>query len=565
MARASSQKKFSEIFVRGVSALMNSYLAQRCLAFAESVGVKHFVICAGARNAPWIQLLTHFQEERGWTLWNHFDERSAAFFALGLTKRYAQPAAVLTTSGTAAAELLPAVVEAYHSALPLIVMTADRPFRFRDTGAPQAIMQRGLYRNFITCSVDAESPTEIDRFIDGYDWDSRSPVHLNIGFEEPESFDGRNVEAWKTVEARPRAALHYKYSPEKWQHYWETLRRSESITAIVLGALPAHWQRPVAKWVEALPRSIPVWADATCGIRHRLKDRGVTLVTGETDWLRGELTHCLRIGEVPSCRGWRDLESESWDHLRIASIASTPFTGLARDSLLWCPDDFDLPDHLQKEVDLIERSPDPMPALLDEHPRSEVAAVRLLSQKMGRDELIYLGNSMPIREWNMAARRLGESSAVFASRGANGIDGQISTWLGLTVASHEETSWVLLGDLTALYDLNGLWFTEQVESFLGESRKLRLVVLNNCGGRIFSRLPALATLPADANALAENRHSISFRDHAAAWGWGYHGVCYDAVSGEFPDDVIEQRRLIVEVFLSQDDSEAFWLALRELS
>ncbi len=544
---------------------LNIYLAQRSLAFAESVGVRHFVICAGARNAPWIQLLTHFQEEREWTLWNHFDERSAAFFALGLAKRTGQPAAVLTTSGTAAAELLPAVVEAYHSAIPLIVMTADRPFHFRESGAPQAIMQEDLYRYFINCSVNAECRSHIDRFMDCYGWDRRSPLHMNIGFEEPEPFEFDQSEPWEMADLRPRAEFFYKYSPQKWRHFWKTLLLPDSLGAIVLGALPDSWKGPVVEWMRKLPSGVLVWADATCGIREDLQSSGLTLVRGETDWLQDGLTHCLRIGEVPSCRGWRDLEKECWKHLRVGSISPTPFPGLARETLLWCPDRFDLPDHPWEEMRFAEGPLQTIPQLLDEHPASEPAAVRWLSRQIGADDLVFLGNSMPIREWNLAAELAGEPAAIFASRGANGIDGQIATWLGLTAVSDELASWAILGDLTALYDLNGLWMSEQLAALVQADQKLRLVVLNNAGGRIFSRLPALSSLPKPAYDLAENRHSTSFRDHAAAWGWGYHLVQADHLGDRLPDQVLQQPRVIIEVSLSQAHSEDFWRDLKARS
>ena len=112
-----------------------SEVAQSVLDSCAEAGITDYVVCAGARNAPLVLALV---EAEGIALWNHFEERSAGFFALGRTTDTGRPCAVVTTSGTAAAELLPAVIEAHYQGRPLLVITADRPVAFRGSGAPQA-------------------------------------------------------------------------------------------------------------------------------------------------------------------------------------------------------------------------------------------------------------------------------------------------------------------------------------------------------------------------------------------------------------------------------------------
>ena len=112
--------------------------ASRLIAEVRAAGAREFCVCAGSRNSPLLAVL-------GTDVFSFVDERSAAFFALGRIKLHGAPVAVVTTSGTAAAELLPACIEAYYSGLPLILITADRPARFRGTGAPQSIEQVGLF------------------------------------------------------------------------------------------------------------------------------------------------------------------------------------------------------------------------------------------------------------------------------------------------------------------------------------------------------------------------------------------------------------------------------------
>lgn len=138
--------------------------ARRLIEEVRGLGTRDFCVCAGSRNSPLLAVL-------GTDVYSFVDERSAAFFAIGRSKLHGAPVAVVTTSGTAAAELLPAAIEAYYSGIPLILMTADRPARFRGTGAPQSIEQIGLF------GVYAETALE--------SWSGARPLHLNIEFDEP--------------------------------------------------------------------------------------------------------------------------------------------------------------------------------------------------------------------------------------------------------------------------------------------------------------------------------------------------------------------------------------------
>lgn len=142
--------------------------AREVIASLRAAGVREFCVCAGSRNSPLIAVLDAIE---GLLLYSFVDERSAAFFALGRAKRRGSPVAVVTTSGTAVAELLPATVEAYYSAVPLVLLTADRPSRFRGTAAPQCIEQEGIFGVY--------AATEMGR------WTRQAPLHLNIEFDEP--------------------------------------------------------------------------------------------------------------------------------------------------------------------------------------------------------------------------------------------------------------------------------------------------------------------------------------------------------------------------------------------
>ena len=131
-------------------------------------GVTSFAVCAGSRNSPLLAVLSTLRDV---DVFSFVDERAAAFFAVGRIKRDGVPVAVVTTSGTAVAELLPATIEAYYGSLPLVLITADRPARYRGTGAPQCIDQVGIFGVYAATALET--------------WGRRAPLHLNVEFDEP--------------------------------------------------------------------------------------------------------------------------------------------------------------------------------------------------------------------------------------------------------------------------------------------------------------------------------------------------------------------------------------------
>lgn len=158
--------------------MTNLERARQLIREVREAGVNEFCVCAGSRNSPLLAVLGALVVDDGKSpapeairLFSFVDERSAAFFALGRTKLNGKPTAVVTTSGTAVGELLPATIEAHYSGLPLILITADRPPRYRGTGAPQAIEQLGIFGPYASTSIET--------------WTHDEPLHINIEFEEP--------------------------------------------------------------------------------------------------------------------------------------------------------------------------------------------------------------------------------------------------------------------------------------------------------------------------------------------------------------------------------------------
>lgn len=497
-------------------------------------GIREFVICAGARNAALVEVLARAEAAGVVRVWRHFEERSAGFFALGRTMATGEPCAVVTTSGTAVAELLPAIVEAYYQGRPLLALTADRPERFRGTGAPQAITQPGIFGEHAgTGDLSA--------------WHQRAPWHWNIELEE--EFQPGEWNAPADLQ-KPRLPLP-NFSVAELAHWLrEDLFRG---LVVMIGDLEPEDQEHVFHF--CLDLGAPVAVEATSGLREAL----VELYLPDPDRMlrQNPPGKILRIGGVPSGRFWRDLEdlpdTEVWN------ITRTGFPGLARKcSTITSPVGRAIKGlgSVEKAGDALDyfrrtsRRAGEIEDLVEAYPESEPGLLRVLSAYASTGSSLYLGNSLPIREWNLFAQSAKPVTDVRANRGVNGIDGQLSTWLGWT--ADLEDAWCLVGDLTALYDLAAPAWLGQIE------RKGRvLVVINNGGGHIFSRLPRLDSMSGRTKELMLNPHEVRLDGWAAMWGMNYLRIQteegFDALEpGETP--------LVVEIIPDADETASFWKA-----
>ncbi len=520
---------------------MNISWSRRIFSELYAQGIRDVVVCAGARNSPLVVVLSKSQ---GFRVHSFFEERSAGFFALGLTRRTGRPSAIVTTSGTAVAELLPAVIEAFHTGFPLVVVSADRPRRLRGTGAPQAIDQTGLFGKFVNQEFDLEGGEMFDLSA----WSRRAPVHLNICLDEPLLDDEvREFVLKDQYSAIATAALPFAQSVSA---EWAGVRltkflRSEGSLAVVVGTLDS---KDEADAVEQflLRLGAPVYLEATSGLRECASLQNFALKSGDRvlAWAlkRNLVTKVLRIGGVPTVRIWRDLDDAA-SSIEVLSLTSLPFAGLSRGELL-CSNVTETiaqcaVSQATPSQDLLEKDRAAAAALVklfEEEPLAEPTLVHRLSRLISENSVVYVGNSLPIREWDLAAE-FGRAFHVRANRGVNGIDGQLSTFLGLAEAGRE--NWALIGDLTAMYDLTAPWALRAREAEL----KTRFVVLNNGGGKIFNRI--------FGNALFENAHDLDFEGWARMWRLSYqkwtevpqaaHGLASAEVIELVPDNEATTR------------------------
>ncbi len=453
-------------------------------------GVTHAVVSPGSRSTPLALALAGRPEIH---LDVVLDERSAAFLALGLGKATGRPAVVLCTSGSAAAHIHPAVIEADHGDVPLLVCTADRPPELRDSGAGQTIDQHRLYGASVRWFCDPGPPE--DRPDAGPFWRtlaSRSvaatvsgrpgPVHLNLPFREPLVPTGAPL-----VEAPGRAGG----AP------WTSSDPSAlPVTAIELpagarGLIVAGWGA-ARSMASPRDRTWPLLADPLSGLRSGplaiSTYEALLRAPGFAEAHRPDIV--LRVGAPVTSKlvnQWLDpgveqvlvdpdgrwLDPQHAASRRIAGSVAITFTGDVdpawRDSWL---------DAEKRARDAIDATLDSFDSPFDGRVARDVAAA------LPADATLFVASSMPVREleYCMAAR---PDLRVVANRGANGIDGTVSTVLGLAAARDAGAPPVvgIVGDLAFLHDTNGL---------LGSARRgldATFVLLDNDGGGIFSFLP----------------------------------------------------------------------------
>jgi len=276
---------------------------------------------------------------------------------------------------------------------------------------------------------------------------------------------------------------------------------------IIVSTIPCSAKKSVVDFLTNL--NAPVYLEGVSGLREdpRLQHLRITFLKNIWEL---SVDGIFRIGGVPTHRIWRDLENKEGD-LALCSYCHLPWPGLSWGEVI--QDDYEkLGVESVHYPELWYREPpefkETIIELFERFPNSEPALMRRVSSSIPDMSLVYLGNSMPIREWDLAAVDENKDLDIYASRGMNGIDGQLSTFLGMAHPSNP-SNWCILGDLTALYDLAAPWILEQLEPM-----KISIVVINNGGGMIFSRMSDRTCL--------QNNHAIGFEHFAKMWNIDYY-------------------------------------------
>lgn len=456
-------------------------------------GVRHAVLCPGSRNAP-LSFALHAAEQAGRLILHvRIDERAAGFLALGLALRSGAPVPVVCTSGTAAANLHPAVLEAHHAGIPLLAVTADRPAELVGTGANQTVHQAGLFGAAVRAAPSLAAPSlqtpsdcaqhprwrcAVDRAVaaaQGALGGGPGPVHLNVPFREPlvppSAPDA--VPGWSAaLEGRPTGKP------------WTVVPTAAPVRAEVeldLGrptlVVAGHGAPPAPPGLPLVAEpTAPDWPDALAAGSWLLGSPVLDQWRPEQVLVLGRPTlhrSVQRLLADPKVAVTVLTDRPEWTDIAATAVAvGTALRCVGSPNPAWL--------HGWQQADA--RAADAVTTTMGGHPQDTgLGVARRLVAALPAGALLLLGSSNPIRDVSLAARPR-RSLTVLANRGVAGIDGTISTATGAALV-HGGLGYALVGDLTFLHDSNGLLVAPD------EGRPdLTVVVANDDGGGIFGLL-----------------------------------------------------------------------------
>ena len=476
-----------------------------CAAFATELvaqGVEHFVISPGSRSTP---LALTLANTPGLRTWIRLDERSAAFFALGLAKSSNKPVALVCTSGTAAANYLPAITEAHWSETPMIVLTANRPPELRGWGAGQTIDQTNIYgssvRWFTELPIADQSSTiwfqrAAARAVQTSMGLRPGPVHLDWPFREP-------LEPQGETDGPPPIEPLFLEPPKLSLDFHVAKRLAASFENKPRGIVVAGPMHTGTRWRAAVQdfckkTGYPLLAEPLSQLRVPAHD--VAVINHHDHLLRSTWADnavpqiVVRLGGAPTCkplRLWLEQHrppmtmfdpSNSWSDpsFTVTELVSAGPEGLQSISELINPSMFD-PSWRRQWLEADATATAAIDLILDNETLLQPAVARELGRRLPKDHLLYVSNSMPVRDVDSFLEYRSDPLVVHGNRGASGIDGMISSAAGAAASGRPTT--LLIGDLAFQHDLGGL------VAAINDNLTLTIIVVENQGGGIFDYLP----------------------------------------------------------------------------
>ena len=509
-----------------------------------AAGLRTAVVCPGSRSTPMAVALASDPRVR---VLMHVDERSAAYFALGIALRDGQPVALLCSSGTAAANFLPAVAEAHLSRVPLVVLTADRPAELRDWGAAQTIDQRDIYGSNVRWFHELATPGESDRDPEyAYACGRRAatialsvpmgPVHLNLPYREPLMSSDMPLARPTPHPLGSSVVQRASIQPDGDQ----IAQIAEHLSGIERGIIvcgPTH-DAEVGDAACALGRALgyPVLADILSNVRECASADGVVIDAYDAmlrdpayaDSVTPDVV--IRIGAIAtskplnlflqrSCAAQvvidvhRALRDPSWQATTV--IAADPALALTALHAAVTPRQGGAWLSSWLAANTATRQ-----VFREQFASAAVLNELLVSWELGQHAppgaTIMVGSSMPVRDADTFCVAGPRGRRWVANRGANGIDGVVSTALGVSLDA-TGPCYLLIGDLSFYHDMNGLLAARL------HGLALTIIVVNNNGGGIFSFLPQATQVPAELfESLYGTPIDLDVQAVANLWGATYH-------------------------------------------
>ena len=531
---------------------MNEYIAALVDEFYQ-LGVRHAVFSPGSRSTTMAML---FQEHEGFETYMNIDERSASFMALGIAKAHKEPIVLVCTSGSAVAHYLPAILEAQYSGVPLIVLSADRPHTLLHVGAPQTVDQHKIFGTavnyFEELAVPQEShyytyPRQVARkaYMKAMDT-KKGPVHINVPLFEPlvPELSRNHFEAgrssFKVVKPNYSSVFGFDnrnnlthinntidiaYNNDSTKEINNLLERYERILILAGPQIDIDEADTIRSFGEAL--QAPILADPLSNVRG-CNTLDVVISTYDALLAEQALWHELKpdcviqFGQIVVSKrvqqmiaSWTDVEyievnptmdsmnptGKTTMHVQASIDVFTHLYGKNNNSDTYLNIWRRLEQAGKKQLSLA----------IDEPHCFEGRTIRELQKQIPEDGQIFVSNSMTIRDFDYFWFS-GESKAVlYGNRGVNGIDGTISTALGL--AANGRPTYLVTGDLSLFHDLNGLAVAKT------HNLNLTIILHNNDGGGIFEYLPQKGTKHFDY--LFSTSQGLDYSGAAKLYGCGY--------------------------------------------
>ena len=470
-------------------------------------GVEDVVISPGSRSTPLAYAFASLQDELN--VYRQIDERAAGFFALGIAKAKAKPVVLVCTSGTAAANYYPAIVEAKYARVPLIVLTADRPHELREVGAPQTINQIRIFGENVKWSAEFPLP---DEALETPPYLARhtaraaaiamaypmGPVHMNIPFREPLLIDfdykGLDVPFQKSYSSPLQPSTE---AMEDLQAIIGIARKG----LVVIGELPLATER-ADLWAFIEKLQWPVVVESLSNMRTSIPESCMPYIVSTYDAiLKNDLFKqavkvdtVIRFGAQPVSKFLMQFISASNPKhyvvidedtmFRDSTSMSTHFIHAAIDE--WLEDVYTGNRLEEGYLTMWQQAEQFAVAQVEQYTQwssDEGAHVYNFLQLVPDGADLFVSSSMPIRDIDTFLLKTTKDIRIIANRGANGIDGVISTAFGYSAANPNRPTYLLIGDLAFLHDSNAFVVTRY------QDVKLNVLVMNNDGGGIFSYLP----------------------------------------------------------------------------
>lgn len=549
--------------------ILTEYVYQIVLSLVQN-GITNVVISSGSRSTP---LAYAFQSSKEVAVYRQVDERSAAFFALGLAKATGKPTVLLCTSGTAAANYYPAIVEAKYARIPLIILTADRPHEFREVGAPQAIDQIRMYGEHVKWSIDFPIPDgnektlpfierHIARAVNIANSYPLGPVHINVPFREPLLID--------FYESLPKATFQQSYiseitpSESAKEHFTNIITETKR-GFLVIGELPLNTNLEYL-WSFIRKAKWPVLIESLSNMRSEVPEDCLPYCIATYDALLKNKSFkekvvpntVIRFGAQPVSKFLMNFIAESVPKeyvivdesplFRDSTSVSTMFIhGTIGQWLKELAIESNIDEAYVSSWQKAEQVAKTIITQYGEKEKDEGAIVQQILRSLPNKSDLFVSNSMPIRDIDTFFLPTEKDVKIFANRGANGIDGVMSTAIGFSKGQNDRNMYLLIGDLAFLHDVNALVATRY------QPCNITVFVLNNDGGGIFSYL-SQATVKEYYEDLFGTPTALTFEQVAKMYDMEYVKIeSKDELSNFFHSEPQSSLRL-VEIFTNRKEN-----------